>query len=684
MSLPRWLPLIAVLAILVVACAARPASPQQMKVFCPAVEIDDRSRSNNPMELEMPPELVVVGRLLRDAEDVKRVKSVEVAEVLYGGIADRGASLPPPAYCSYDRAIIAYQWGVHGRGGRYVCRNALKATPTNVAAVRALSRARLSLNALRSTFVFVGRELPRAELGIADNPFGIVDDDYIHRVAVERVLKGSLARPGEEIEMEIGGYIRTTGERSTLVPEPMVYFTVERSRRSQGKMLSVITRVDASAERVVLAALVDEYEHPIVDVQRGDERFRRREISFQGNTTQAIEILGSDSRGAVNLAHRFLMHREKDSLAAVVDAARRELLAFSHGDRERFKRLKSLIRLLGSMKSDAARNAVHSLINTYLAHVESGATAPPDTDRRTPYWSHEEDQDDVNHALAWLVAATDKADALRRHGARLIRLRDGAAGNWRRELQLALDVGEMEDQIELRAAFMRMRHVTPVRSRPGVRHSGTVSAVSYSHDGKLLAMGGSGGGVTIWDTKRWSLVSRIEADGTIEELAFSPDDKLIYVAGGGGGLQIHARYDVTTGKLDREYTGHKTGIFWMALASDGRTMMTASYYEDKTHLWDTDTGEVKRTWDLGDRCYDLAASPDGRLFARKTAKKEVSIEHALPGKEDTCKLSLDGYFGPQGKVRQPLCGFLPDVSVLVAQQIAEHGRRLPGVRPDEP
>src|SRR5262249_35873978 len=153
---------------------------------------------------------------------------------------------------------------------------------------------------------------------------------------------------------------------------------------------------------------------------------------------------------------------------------------------------------------------------------------------------------------------------------------------WKREVQLALDVANVEDHLELADAWQRLKDVRPVRSKTGLPHPDGKGAgvVAFSPDGKHLATVG-GDDLRVWRTKDWALAApAIPLEGSINRLLFSPDGKYLYVAGGGGGLQIHARYDWQTGKLDRAYQGHKSGLADLALSADGRTMVTSNYYED--------------------------------------------------------------------------------------------------------
>src|SRR5262249_5439017 len=189
---------------------------------------------------------------------------------------------------------------------------------------------------------------------------------------------------------------------------------------------------------------------------------------------------------------------------------------------------------------------------------------------------------------------------------------------WKQEVQLGLDVAKVEDHLELKEAWARLKDVRPVRSKSGMRHPGGKGegVVAFTPDGKYLATVG-GEDLRVWKTKDWTLAAPpIPLDGSIECLVFSPDGKYLYVAGGGGGLQIHARYDWKAGKLDRAYKGHRSGLAHLFLSADGKTMVTSNYYENTIHVWDTEKGNIRKSFKTPRLADEIALSPDGNTLLR--------------------------------------------------------------------
>jgi len=120
-------------------------------------------------------------------------------------------------------------------------------------------------------------------------------------------------------------------------------------------------------------------------------------------------------------------------------------------------------------------------------------------------------------------------------------------------------------------------------------HVGALVSVAFSPDGKILASGGEGGMVVLWDVKRKRTLRVLRDDGVpVYSLAFSADGKLLFVGDAEGTLEV---YSVEKGARVTELRGHLGPIYGIAVHPEGDLLVTAS--ADGTALvWDV--GELLR------------------------------------------------------------------------------------------
>jgi WD40 repeat protein len=141
---------------------------------------------------------------------------------------------------------------------------------------------------------------------------------------------------------------------------------------------------------------------------------------------------------------------------------------------------------------------------------------------------------------------------------------------------------------------------------------GTVAAVAFSRDGKLLASGMSDGTIRLWD-----VAEKKEVDVKIEghrkgvtALAFDPEGALLVSGGEDGSIRL---WDVKTGKDTAALAGHSRPVTFVAFGADGKTPFSCSAGDGTLRVWDV-AGEKERHV-----IKDITAcqlSPDGkRLIA---------------------------------------------------------------------
>lgn len=162
----------------------------------------------------------------------------------------------------------------------------------------------------------------------------------------------------------------------------------------------------------------------------------------------------------------------------------------------------------------------------------------------------------------------------------------------------------------------------PIGSRRLEGHVGTVWAVAYAPDGRLLT-GGADGTVRTWNpaTGACKLVWKAWDDGgSVWALAVSPDGRFVTVGGvdprSGPNLHNQPRiWDRKTGKVVATLRGHRGGVTAIAYAAGGDRVATSSY-DSAARVFATD-GSARRTLAVADEvsaAYGVAWSPDQRTI----------------------------------------------------------------------
>ncbi|HEY0171570.1 MAG TPA: caspase family protein [Pyrinomonadaceae bacterium] len=160
-------------------------------------------------------------------------------------------------------------------------------------------------------------------------------------------------------------------------------------------------------------------------------------------------------------------------------------------------------------------------------------------------------------------------------------------------------------------------------------HALTLTSVSLSADGHLLASGSEDQTVKLWDMATGLELRAFKGHtGAVSTVALSPDGRLL----ASGSKDKSAKlWDVGAGVELRAYTAHTDAVQSVAFSPDGRTLATGGF-DKAIRLWDVATGRELRTLRAPEAVFFVAFSADGKLLATGEGGGVVELWEAATGK----------------------------------------------------
>ncbi|MGL5066157.1 MAG: CHAT domain-containing protein [Microcoleus sp.] len=202
-------------------------------------------------------------------------------------------------------------------------------------------------------------------------------------------------------------------------------------------------------------------------------------------------------------------------------------------------------------------------------------------------------------------------------------------------------------------------------------HSGGVTCITFSSDGKTLASSSANpdGTIKLWDTQTWQLKQTLKGDDwvvlSVWSLALTPNGKTL-VSGHHVDSTVKV-WNLETGELQHTLRGHVWAVDCVAIAPDGNIIASASF-DSNIKLWNLHTGrEIRNLNGPGDgpigwtrsffsdkSVYSVAFSPDGQTLASGGDKQPIKLWRLSNGE---LKSNLTGHtdgvyavaFSPDGK-----------------------------------
>ena len=153
----------------------------------------------------------------------------------------------------------------------------------------------------------------------------------------------------------------------------------------------------------------------------------------------------------------------------------------------------------------------------------------------------------------------------------------------------------------------------------GARRFASVWSIAFNRGGDILAAGGRGGPVMIWDVDAAEPMRELSATHDVFSVAFSPGGQTLATAERDGVLLWDVATWQQTGGL--RYEG---SLRTVAFSPDQRTLAVANG-AGSVLLWNTETREPIGELSAGSSVFAIAFSPDGRFLASGGADGKVLL-----------------------------------------------------------
>jgi len=186
-----------------------------------------------------------------------------------------------------------------------------------------------------------------------------------------------------------------------------------------------------------------------------------------------------------------------------------------------------------------------------------------------------------------------------------------------------------------------------------------VTAAAWSPDGKQLALAMAGRIELRASARGKTKRSFSGMPGKVNALHFSANGKQLIAAGGITGLSGVAQvYDVESGRMVREFSGHRDTLYDAEISPDGKILATAGY-DRAVRLWNfADAKPIRTMAGHNGAVFDLAFDPSGTVLASASADQTVKLWRVSDGAR------LDTLNQPQGELNS--VAFTPDGKHILA------------------
>jgi len=177
-------------------------------------------------------------------------------------------------------------------------------------------------------------------------------------------------------------------------------------------------------------------------------------------------------------------------------------------------------------------------------------------------------------------------------------------------------------------------------------HSNGVTTVDFSPDGKILASGGRDGLIKLWNVDPGTIIKTLQGHAHgVASVKFSPDGQSL-VSGGSEALAEGAEtiklWDVNVGNKIEAFWAHNGNVYTLAFAQDGQGIASGGEGRN-VYYWNLKSLKIMKSLRINNSggVTSVAFSPDGNMIASasgrrikisrlKTHKLEEMVPRSIP------------------------------------------------------
>ena len=174
-------------------------------------------------------------------------------------------------------------------------------------------------------------------------------------------------------------------------------------------------------------------------------------------------------------------------------------------------------------------------------------------------------------------------------------------------------------------------------------HMGAVWAVAFSPDGARVLTGSWDKTARLWDAATGRSVATLEGHTDRVFSSLSPDGTRVLTGSADGTARL---WDAATGKMVTTLEGHTGGVAAVAFSPDGTRVLTGSD-EDTARLWDAATGKMVAMLKSPGEVYAVAFSPDGGRVLTGSEDGTAQLWEVATG---NLVATLQGHEGRKGQL----------------------------------